>query len=276
MSGKPGQRNVFWTAEEIAILEREWPKAGYAGVRELLPQRSLCQIRGMVGRRQIHVEGRAYVKQPATEWIDAAIVRAYRTAPKKPDIKALAKSLGRTHGWVKWRAQVLGVARFGISAIGKPHQIWTDEENACLEQGIERGLSVPGLHNRLKRQGYHRSHGAIHEQLCKLGMKVDRNWWTALETAQALAVDESVIRTWINRGWLKAQKRHGPTADPAQTEPAFWAIDRKDLRQFLQSYPRAWDHRRVRIEVLLELLCFDKNRQGLGQFNSASDLPETA
>lgn len=262
MSGQPGQRSTFWTTAELDILKCNWPKGGYALVKDLLPHRTHNQLRAAAYRLQLRVEGHSYVKQPATEWIDAAIVRAYRTSPKSPNLKALAKSLGRTLGWIKWRAQILGVARVGIGTI------WTPEENNLLESGVERGLSAVGIHSAMKRAGYCRSISAIVEQINKQGMTLDRPWWTARDTAKALNVEEGVIGIWIKRGWLKAKKTHGPTSE-AKTDPSWWAIDRKDLRQFLLTYPRAWDHRRVRIEMLLEMLCFDSKQKGLGSFKVA-------
>ena len=68
-----------WTDAEWAILRREWPKGGWHAVKELLPGRSYNAVRGAADRLGLHVTGRTYCKQPTTEWIDAAIGRAYRT-----------------------------------------------------------------------------------------------------------------------------------------------------------------------------------------------------
>lgn len=266
MSGQPGQRSRFWTAEEREILEREYPTGGFRAVQALLPHRTLNQIRAAAMRWQIQVAGRTYVKQPTTEWIDAAIQRAYRTAEKSPDLRALAKALGRTKGWVKWRAQVLGVQRPYAGALGKPHTAWSPEEDQLLEDLLERGLTVSGIHNHFRRKGFQRSIHSILSRTYDRELGFDRAWWTARETARALNLDEGVILRWIEKGALKATRAHGPTADHKTTTATQWAIQRQDLRRFLTQNPHAWDHRRVRIEILLEMLCFDRSHGALGAF----------
>lgn len=266
MSGQPGQTWQLWTDEEREIMAREYPIGGYRAVHALLPHRSQNKIRAMATRMQVRVDGHTYVKQPATEWIDAAITRAYRTAPRSPDLAALAKTLGRTKGWIKWRAEVLGVRRRHVGAIGKPDMIWTPEEDALLERSLERGMTVSAIRSSFVRHGYRRSIGAILSRVHQKSLAFDRNWWTANETAQALNLDSKVVLGWIHKGVLTARRTHGPTADPKETQATIWAIDRADLRGFLARHPFAWDHRRVNIEVLLELLCFDRTHTGLGAF----------
>lgn len=265
MSGKPGPKR-FWTEDEKAVMSREYPTGGYRAVQTLLPDRTQYQIRAMAERMQLKVAGRTYIKQPATEWIDAAICRAYRSGKRSPDLKSLAKALGRTKGWIKWRAAVLGVRRSHVGAIGAPDTPWTPEEDQLLEELMDRGLAITGIHNHFRRKHYRRSITAI---LCRAKMKelnFSRDFWTANDTAKALNVDDSVVLRWIRDGLLKATRRHGMTADTESTKATLWDVQMTDLRKFLVQNPYAWDHRRIRIEILLEILCCDRKRDGIGAF----------
>lgn len=263
MSGQHGQRSVPWTASDLAILRAEYPKGGYRAVQARLPDRSETAIRGAANREQLHVAGRTYVKQPATEWIDAAIARAYRESPRAPDVAALAKRLGRTKGWVKWRAQELGVARRGFGAEGAPGTPWTPDEDALLESLIERGLTISTIGKKLRAAGYRRSLSAVSCRVYILGLRFERDFLTASDVARLLNIDWSVVGGWIAAGHLRARRESGPSA----VEPSgkLWRIERTALRRFLIAHPRRWDHRRVRIEILLELLC-GATEAGVGAF----------
>lgn len=229
-----------------------------------LPARTPTQIRGMVLRLKLKKNSSNYVKQPATEWIDAAIMRAYRNASERPNVIALSKSLNRSPGWIKWRAQVLGVARYNVGGFGKG-SIWSPEEDALLDQCLESSLSISGIYSKMKRAGYYRSYGAIHSRIATRGLSIQRDWWTATETGKALAVNMKVVTRWIENGALKATRVNGPTVTPeVSTLPTLWKIELRDLRRFLIANPRAWDHRRVAIEILLELLC--SSECGIGAF----------
>lgn len=240
------------TPEEIAIISDGWPKGGYAEVKDRLPGRNYWQIRSAARRFRLFVAGRTYMKQPTSEWIDAAIGRAYRTG--KVNLHLLSKQLGRTKGWIKWRAREMGVARMrGTTA----NVTWLPEEIELLKQLSESGIPPGSICKRLRDAGFYRSVSAISNMQWKLQLPPpERSWWTAKETAIALNIDEKTVTGWIEKGLLKAKKRHGPKMEGNTTAPPhLWEITANNLRRFLIHYPRHWDHRRVPIEMLIELLC---------------------
>lgn len=248
-----------WTPEEIAIINDSWPKGGYVKVKDRLPQRTYSQIRGAACRFGLFIEGRTYNKQPTSEWIDAAISRAYRTG--KVNLAVLSKQLGRTKGWIKWRAREMGVARMRGTT---ENVTWLPEEIELLKQLSESGIPPGAICKRFRYAGFFRSISAINNMQWKLQLPPpDRSWWTAKETAQALNIDEKSVTGWIEKGLLKAKKRNGQKTEGITTaQPHLWEITIDNLRRFLIRYPRHWDHRRVPIEMLLELLCGEKRQIG--------------
>jgi hypothetical protein len=246
------RKGTQWTAEEMEIVIREYPLGGPTRVMPLLPHRSRDAIRGKADYLQVRIAGRPYIRQPTTELIDGAIRRAYLAGA--PDLKKLSREWNRTHGWIKWRALNLGVSRARPGTMGGP---WLPEEDALLEKYVDRELGVKGLYNAFRRAGYRRSMSAILSRMETLLLRFSRSWWTAREVAQLFATDEHVVAKWIVQGKLKATKTSGqgrvriPDPDARDRQ---WKIEPDAVKVFMLSHPDLWDHRKMRKEILLDVL----------------------
>lgn len=268
MAGKPGAVKTLWQDWEINALKAAWPKGGLAAAQAALPQRSKNSIKGKAGALRLRVAGRMpHRRQESSEWIDAAIKRAYRQP--KPELKRLARELDREVGWLKWRAGVLGVRRVAK----QPWRRWTEAEIDLLRDGIERGYALSTLHRRLRQAGFQRSLSAIADHVWELQLGWNRQWYTAAEVGKLLGISSKSVATWIEKDWLKASRGVGIAsalrADELETRRLKYQITIPALRKFLISHPRVWDHRRVRIEVLLDLLVGGEHGLSSGVFGEA-------
>ena len=266
MAGKPGAVKTLWQDWEINALKAAWPKGGLAAAQVALPQRSKNSIKGKAGALRLRVAGRMpHRRQESSEWIDAAIKRAYRQP--KPELKRLARELDREVGWLKWRAGVLGVRRVAA------HRRWTEVENNILREDIEAGRSLSTLHTHLRKAGFQRSLSAIADHVWELQLGWNRPWYSASEVGKLLGISSKSVATWIEKDWLKASRGVGiaseACADDLETRRLQYQITMPAVRKFLISHPRVWDHRRVRIEVLLDLLVGGEHGLSSGVFGEA-------
>lgn len=274
MSGYPGMVKVPWTDRETEIVKAVYPTGGYAAVAAAILaecgiERSVNSMRGAVKREKLRRVGRTYIQQPTNPDIDACIERAYRNG--KPDVHALARRLGRTHGWTKWRARELGVAK------GLPDTVWTAAEEALLESLAERGYTVSVMYRKFRAAGYKRTLTAIRQRVGRMGLSFERDFWNASDVGKAFGRDGKDVLRWIEKGWLKAKQGRGPSVDdlPPLERKLMWQVKPAHLRDFMLRYPHEWDHRRMQKEVLLDVLCGDRhglNNGGLG-VNDAARLP---
>lgn len=260
-----------WTRAELDILSEYWPAGGYRAVRELLPNRRYESIRGQAAWLKLRIPGRTYRKQESSEWIDAAIRRAYQSG-SGVQLTPLAQSLNRTVGWLKWRAREMGVSR----PAPVPQRRWTAAEDALLQELMSRGYSVTTIQRKFKAAGFSRAIQALRNRAGYLELPWERDFWTATALAAAMAVDPKRVVQWIERGQLKGVQARGPSVDdlPPLERKMLWQIRLKDIRKFLIAHPHEWDHRKITKEVLLDLLLGTEaglNQGGLG-IESAREL----
>lgn len=237
-----------WSAAEVAILCEAYPKGGTRAVLARLPHLSIGSIRRKVELLRLRMPERArYRKQPSSEWIDAAIRREYKTG--RPKLKVLARTLGREHGWVKIRAAMLGLCR-------SKHGRWTEAEDALLERCLDRSMAVSTIHKQFGAAGFQRSMSAIMSHIASRGLSFHRDFWTAQDVALALATDIHSVLDWIDAGKLAAARGPGPSAirEPVDSRRLLWQIKPQAVRRFMLAHPECWDHRKMRREVLLDLL----------------------
>lgn len=257
MGGKTGQLNNYWTTGELETLRRTYQVGGIKAAAEALPHRSVYQIKGAANRYQVYMVNRKrYQKVGTTEHIDSAIKTAYATATRSPNLSALARSVGRSKGWVKYRAMELGVCRPATGGVGIPCSAWIEEEDALLTDLIERGLSASVISKRFAKAGYRRSPTAIRGRISLLDLHFSRPYLTASEIGRLLGIEQKSVARWIEGGLLKAKKVRGPSCDDLNvTKIHYWGVDRKNLAEFLVRYPNHWSHRRVtHTATLIELL----------------------
>jgi len=242
-----------WPDAEVEILRETYPHGGMKAALAQLPHLTPNIVRRKVELLGLRTLNRAqYRKQPTSEWIDAAIRRDYKDG--RPQLKKLAITLGRELGWVKWRASVLGVCR------AKPAR-WSPAEDVLLDSCIEQCMSVVSIHNRFKKHGFQRSHGAILSHIDVRKLSMSRAFWTAREVAQAMAVDNHVFLRWLESGKMKGKRGPGPSSrkNIDNLQSLMWQVKPKDVQRFMVRNPECWDHRRMRREMLIDLLVGDEN-----------------
>lgn len=246
-----------------ALIAR-YPTGGCRAVQRVLPERSLESIRGKAAYLKLNITGRApLIRHESTEWIDAQIRRAYRQP--RPGIKALAALTGCADGWLKYRARLLGLC----APVGAASR-WTEPELALLTEGRNASRGIDRIHTLLRAAGFNRTLSAIKNKLADLEIGYARSWYSAQEVAQLMGVSWSVVRRWIDKGALKARRGVGPSSEKtlAEVELRFQMhqIDVNALRAFMRAYPHEWDHRRLRKEVLLDLLLGGESGLNSGAF----------
>jgi hypothetical protein len=250
MTDRP--KRYFWTTSEVAIIKEHYPSGGAAACAALLPNRTVKAIQQQARMQRINYGDntpRPRHTWTTTEQIARAITEAYRRAPDKGGLKLLAARLSRPYWWVKNRAMVLGLASPALTGNREPE--WSTAEVALLEK---HACKVPAVIARIFRaNGYHRSATAIVVKRQRLGCDtVDVEHYTACRLADEFGVDVHVVTRWIDRGWLRAERR-GTDRVPEQGGD-HWRIKRRHVRDFVADSVAIIDLRKVNKVWLVDLL----------------------
>lgn len=256
-----------WNDAEIEVLRETYPLGGIRAVLERLPHLTHNAVRRKVELLHLRMLNRApYRKQSSNEWIDAAIQREYKNG--LPNLQALAKTLGREYGWVKWRASVLGCCR----TQGKTWTAWTMAEDALLDRCLDKSMPITGIRKRFLAAGFPRSLSAIASRISVRGLSVTRDFWTANDVAKALVVDLHSVLRWLSDGKLRGMRGTGPSAETVSTDPRrlLWQVKPRDVKKFMIAYPECWDHRKLKREVLIDLLAGEEYGLSSGVWGAAS------
>lgn len=254
----PRGRRQFWTTREEQVLREHYGTDGPEACVALLPGRTLGALRnharalGLNAPRQPAFR-RKYPK-PSPHMV-ALIREGYAAAKSSGDINRLAMRLGRPRWWVSRRAAELGIV---VPRYKEPE--WTEAEDELLGQYAQR--SVGNIRGILKRHGYTRTETAIHVRLkrLRLGMRCDRDHYSAHQLGELLGVDGKTPTAWIARGLLEAGKRG--TARTAAQGGDMWWISRAAVRRFIVANPELVDPRKADWLWLVSLLAGHGDRSG--------------
>lgn len=239
-----------WTGREEMILKRVYPAGGLQAAREALPDRSVSAIyqrAGVLQLRSPHKRtGVPRQRYQTSEFIDAAIRRAYQVTPDKGTVARLAQTLMRPRWWVSKRATKLGlvVPRFKESP-------WTPAELDIVQAHAHRSPAT--LRRTLQRHGFTRTETAIVVKLKRLGAdRTDPDHYTATGLADLMGVDVKTVTRWIETLGLVARRR-GTDRTEQQGGDQWW-IHRRDVRQFIIDNAAAVDLRKVDRTWFIDLL----------------------
>ena len=177
---------------------------------------------------------------------DQLIREAYlspRNVKGMSSIHLLAKRLGMPHWALKKRARELGLAR-------TKELPWSEAELAILSRYA--WMSDERIRLKLKAAGYTRTVTGIHLKLKRMRFKHDGSFYSACSLAQALGIDPHAVTRWIKSGHLKARLR-GTARGPIQNGDTY-AIQEKDVRQFILQHPTEIDLRKVDQLWFLDLI----------------------
>lgn len=230
-----------WFPEDLAILREHYPKGGLAAVRPLLPHKTAGAIYVKAGALRLKAPLPPRSNYTSTKFIDEAIKRYY-LAPKKGGLSKLAHQTNRPRTWISARARHLGIVPPRFQE--KP---WSEPEIELLHKHAPK---LPGTIARiLAKAGFKRSNGSIKQKLIKLRCdRSDDDTYSACGLAELFGVDEHLVLAWINKGWLKAQRKG------SARQYDLYRIHRNSVRRFVSENAGAIDIRRVEKHWFIELL----------------------
>lgn len=115
------------------------------------------------------------------------------------------------------------------------HRTWTDSEEKFLREyaSINTAAEIA--------EKLHRSEGAIKSKCVQMRISrassaLDNEGYTVSSIAIGLNCSEAMVRQWIDRGWLRGEKRG--------TGRGVWCFSESALRRFLREHTEAieWKH----------------------------------
>ena len=239
-------RGKRWTQDETDIIRKYYPHGGSLAVQKQLPHRTLAMILGRASTLKITTTARRSKGVPSSEFIDAAIRRAYQSTPYRGLQTDLARQLNRTPWWIRTRAMKLGVATYT-----KRSPEWTEAELELLEECKHFNPHVIAKHFR--EAGYNRTALAISikRQRSKMGTDGD-GLYSANSLAVALGVDPSTVSRYIKRGILKANKAGTQRTDNQGGDE--YLITKASVKKMLITHTAEIDFRKIDKFWLVDIL----------------------
>jgi hypothetical protein len=156
-------------------------------------------------------------------WSDDELARLREACRRYGGMKAAweAGQFGnKPYAIVKREAKRLGIVR-------RTHDdLWTVDEELVLLRLAAEGRALEVMRRKLATIGSWRSIEAIAQRLRELGYRGRRGRYTLTDIAECLESDVHRVRSWVDRGWLRAT----PTS---QGPGAWWYVTVADLRAFL-------------------------------------------
>jgi excisionase family DNA binding protein len=239
-----------WDDAQDELMKTHWPQGGLRAVRPLFPTRPDGSLQKRARVLGLKVDNRAPDRrQTSNDWIDAQI--RHEWASGSPDIRALAKRIDRKYGWVKWRAGELGVRRSWETDV---KDRWSPEEDRIVEHGINEGWNIARIQRHMKTAGYRRSPAGIRCRVWEQHGGWNRNYYTAQETAALFGVSKEAVYRWIETGKLRAKRGPGMSVVQKPENGGFYHVAPAAISAFMREHVGAWDHRRMRKEVLMDFL----------------------
>ena len=202
--------------------------------------------------RRKYFAGRGSYKHILPHGTDDLIRKAYQeevgmqscTQGHSP-VRDLAKTLGVPRWKVTRRAQGLG-----LITKKKKEPSWTEKELKILES--QSRFTPETIQRKLKENGYARSVVGIVLKRQRMRFLGNLNGQTANNLSACFGIDRKTITRWINKGYLKAQKRN-TNRTSAQGGDAYYIKDRW-VRDFIIESIDMIDIRKVDKYWLIDLL----------------------
>ena len=191
-------------------------------------------------------------KYPISAEIDQKIIAAYQNkvgmgSYRKGDdpVKKLAAKLRLPRWKISRRAIQLGVI-----AKQKKEPNWSDKELSLLRKYAH--LCPENIQVYLKNSGYIRSVTGIVLKRTRMRYLQDLKGQSATTLALCFGVDAKTILRWINKGWLKAERRG--TNRTERQGGDMWFIKDKWIRDFICESVAVIDFRKIDKYWLVDLL----------------------
>lgn len=163
-----------------------------------------------------------------TPYIDDIIKKVYREiqpiSGKSPIILLLARKLNMPRWKISRRARDIGAYEPRIKELK-----WSDAELRILELNTRK--QPEAIQRHLKKQGYQRSITGIILKRKRMRFLKNLGGYTSRQLAEAFGIDDHCITRWINKGYLKAERR-GTLRTEIQGGD-MWYIKEKDIKKFI-------------------------------------------
>lgn len=113
-----------------------------------------------------------------------------------------------------------------------PH--WTREESALLRRLVLDGATPDEAVSALEAEtGYRRTKTAVVHRAGMLDCSFYRDQYSGSDVARMLRVTKWRVTTWIERGWLRAERHVGVISGRTSR---WWRVERSDLEAFVGRY----------------------------------------
>lgn len=245
-----------WSDEDKALLREHYPKTGTMALRDMMPDRTIRQIRAMASLLGLFVDLKkrnSSTKAAWTEKEDIYLRKNYWRVRKRTDPttkRTIAMALKRSEWEITRRASALGLLRHSKK---QPH--WTEEEIEFLAE--HAGRSTDWVRMAMKRLGWPlRTETSIAKMRKRIGLTVVCNGsvYSAGELARLIGTSSKEICSWIKRGMLDAKPRtesidpnHGGVGDR-------WEIKPESVKRFIFKHPAYIDFGAVDKDWFLSIL----------------------
>lgn len=174
-----------------------------------------------------------------------AIRAAYQGDTGNCQIRDLAIRLGLP----RWKVTRHAIAQ-GFTATQKKEPDWSERELKLLERNAHLTSNI--IQRRLKKYGYHRTEVGIVLKRKRMRFLQNLNGHSARSVAECFGIDIHSVARYIEKGWLKAQKR-GTCRTAAQGGDIYYIKD-KWIKDFIIENVAVIDFRKVDKYWLVKLL----------------------
>ena len=154
----------------------------------------------------------------------------------------LAEKIGVTEAAVAGQISRMGICK---TTDRRP---WTQEEDQTLIALVHK-MTVTQV---AKRMGRSVNSVTVRSKRLKCSRRIRDDWYTLSETADILGKDTKWVKRRITSGSLRARQHHRAQAEIKGGN--CWHINRRDLKQFLQTYPHELTGRNVNLVAVVDIL----------------------
>lgn len=196
--------------------------------------------------------------------IDPLIIQVYESG-QRGVIKTILRKYDIPPTSISDRARKLGLNSLINQGRISP-RMYCEKENAILIAHHDKPVGL--ITAKLNKAGFRRNTKSVVNHLTVLRQagripfpkehRDDKGIMTTCEISELMGISPISIWRKINEGLLKAKEQE-KTYD-SSTHPRRFLVKRKDLRDFLVTYPAHWDHRKCDQLFLIDILDSGQSR----------------
>lgn len=196
--------------------------------------------------------------------IDPLIIQVYESG-QRGVIKSILRKYDIPPTSISDRARKLGLNSL-ISQGRVSPKMYCERENAILIANHDKPVGL--ITAKLNKSGFRRNTKSVMNHLTTLRQagripfpkehRDNKEIMTTCEISELMGISSMSIWRKINEGLLKAKAQE--RSDGESSHPRRFLVKRKDLRDFLVTYPAHWDHRKCDQLFLIDILDSGQSR----------------